>query len=463
LNPDLLKIRNSRLFKQLPERAFKKAQKYIKIRSHLKAEDVLTLDPRNTWRNYFGYVVEGKVLFLTTEDKPVGLAVKDEFYLGRPFKLGDHSVHKLVAATDHCLVVYIPKEIVEILSSASSSYAEMIEEIYDSIFERSELMAGDVQGAKHYKEWLESTDQQKTLASWLGQLEKKRQSVLSKLKKEKRARIQTRALWLLALGVTGTLALEAFLRMGIFSWAPSLFFMTEVGEFEPGSEFNINIGIVGVCLLVGSNVHSLSKLAIRRFKWKINYQSSVRIHIFMGIVGTIFILFHTAGYMKGLNVAHLAVYFMLATILSGLIGQLISSQIPRSIQGEKVKLSVLKKDMGKLREKTKLLMEEDIYKTSTHIIVPHVPRSFWKRILFSPSLWWRQRRLRSELARLGLTKATAELGSQLLIDQFKLEQKVKNLEVANVFFRRWMWIHQPFAYILYIFAALHIVIVTWLA
>jgi hypothetical protein len=460
LNPDLLKIRNSRFFRDLPDRAFEKAQKYIKIRSHLKAEDVLVFQENNPWKKYFGYVIEGKVLFLSKGEKPVGLAVKDEFFLGRSFKIGEHLVEKLVAASPHALVVYIPKEIVEILSSNSERFSEMIEEIYDSIFERSELMASDMQGVKQYREWLQAADQQESLSNWLAQLEKKRDALQKKTEKERRAKRQLAALWALAFGCTLILAVESFARLGIFSWAPSLWFVDELGEFNPGSDFNVAIGIVGIVLLVLSNIHTVTKIGIRKWKWKVNYQASVRVHMFMGLVGAIFVLFHTAGYMKGVNVAHLGVYAMLATIISGLIGQLISSQIPRSIQGEKKKISSIKQEMEKLQQKASLLMEDDVFSRSPGGDSANV--SLWKAVLFSPTLWFQQRKIRRELSRLGLGKASAELGSQLLLEKAQLDQKVKSLEVANIFFKRWMWIHQPLAYVLYFFAFFHIIVVTLL-
>lgn len=460
MNPDLLKIRNSRFFKDLPDRAFERAQSYIKIRSHLKSEPVLDFSQGSPWKKYFGYVIEGKVLFLGERDKPVGLAVKDEFFLGRSFKIGDHAVQKLVAASPHALVVYIPKEIVEILSSNSERFSEMIEEIYDSIFERSELMASDIQGAKQYQEWLNAVDQQKTLATWLGSLEKKRAKVAEKAKKEKKSKRQVAVLWSIAFFSTLLLAVESFARLKMLAWAPSLLFVEELGEFSPGSDFNVWLGIIGIVLMVLSNVHTFSKWAIRKLKWKINYQNSVRLHMFLGLVGAIFVLFHTAGYMKGVNVAHLGVYALVATIISGLIGQLISSQIPRSIQGEKKKVSSLQKEIEKLQQKASLLMEDGVFRSSSSAGDAKI--SFWKMTLFSPSLWFRQRKMKRELSQLGLSQQSAELGSQLLLERVQLEQKIKSLEVANIFFKRWMWIHQPLAYVLYFFAFFHIIIVTLL-
>ncbi|TVQ79295.1 MAG: hypothetical protein EA369_05025 [Bradymonadales bacterium] len=462
MNPDLLRIRNSRFFRDLPERAFSRAQKYLRIRSHSKAETVIDFKTDSSWRNYFGYVIRGKVLFLTKDEKPIGLAVKDEFFLGRAFKIGDYQVDRLIAASENCLLVYIPKEIVEILSQNSQNFSEMIEEIYDSIFERSELIASDTEGLKHYQEWLTSSGTQRSISSWLGELEKKRESLAEKQKKKRRSQQWVALMWSgLFLG-TLILAIESFARLKIFSWAPSLLFLSELGEFHPGSEFNVTIGIVGICLLVLSNVHSFTKLAIRKLHWKINYQNSVRLHMFLGSLGAVFVLFHSAGYLEGYNVAHLGVYAMVATIISGLIGQLISAQIPRSLQGERRKVSSIHQEIQKLERKASLLLEEDVFKTSAQLFAPKKPPNLWGMILFSPSLWFRHKRIKMELARLGLSQESAALGGQLILDQIQLEQKIRSLEVANIFFKRWMWIHQPLAYLMYFFAFAHIIIVTFL-
>jgi len=458
LNADLQKLRDSRLFKKLPDRAFDRVLKHIKIRNYERGEEVIRPSSSNEFAKYFGYVLRGRVIYLTKEAKPVGMSFTDELFVGRSFTIEDQSVARIVSGYEHTLVVFIPREIIGTLSSASRNFSEIIEEIYEAIFERAELIAQDAKGAQHFDEWIKD-DGNKTLTSWLGELEKKKKAGEEKKKKERKDRRYEYVLWLVGCATFLIAAWEAAARIYLWPYSPTQFVTGELGPYDKQAEFNIWMGIFGYALLLLTNLHTFVKMAIRKLKWKLNFKHSSQLHIFFGIVGGLLVLIHTAGHLRGQNVAHYAIYFMTVVLISGLVGQIISSRIPRTISGDKMKLNNILKEQDKLKKKAELLMDDQQFKTSVDLMARPLPKSFWINLFSAPLLWFRSRKIKRALKGLGLGPDAAGLAASLLAKEFELRQKIRSLEVANIFFKRWMWIHIPMAYLLYLTGAIHVFLV----
>ncbi len=459
MNPDLQKLRDSRLFKKLPDRAFEKLVKHIKVRSFERGEEVLRPGPNSDFSKHFGYVVRGRVVFLTKEAKPVGMAFQDELFLGRAFSIEDQAVHRIVSAYSSCFVVFLPREVIEQLSSVSRNFAEMIEEIYETIFERAELIAGDPQGEEHFEQWIKSDGSEKTLTAWLGELEKKKRALEEKQRKRRKEERFENILWVLGILAFGAAAWEAAARIYQWPLSPLYFLTQEIGPYGKQAHFNIWMGIIGFILLLSTSIHTAVKFAIRKLKLKLSYKASSQLHIFFGILGGLLVLIHTAGHLQGQNIAHFAVYFMLVVLISGLVGQLISSRIPKTISGDKMKLNTILKDQEKLKKKAELLMDDQQFRTSVDLMSQPLPNSFWANLLSAPLIWIRSRKIKRALRSLGLGQDAAGLAASLIAKEFELRQKIRSLEVANIFFKRWMWIHIPMAYLLYTAGALHIFLV----
>lgn len=463
MNADLQKLRDSRLFRNLPDRAFERVKQYIKVRAFEKGELVQDFRTDKTWQLYFGYVLSGQVLFLGKDDKPLGLAFQDEFFLGRAFSMGEHRVEQLLSAHAYTLVVYIRKEVFEVLASASQDFAQVLEDIYDSIYERAEMMLADIKGVKAVKEWIKAASTDETLSAWIVQIEKKREQIAQKKQRERKERLRILSLWSSAAVIAALVCLETYANIKNIPLSLTYILTGSFAEFDPGSNFNIALGIIGYILIVSTNLHTFFKWSIRKLKWKINYKLSSQLHMIFGVLGAFFILFHSAFHIEGGNIAHYALYAIFVGIMSGVVGQVISSQIPKSIRGEKLKLDSLQKEQAKLKQQAELLMDDHQYKTSVALMAKPVSSSFWGALFGIPRLWIRQRRIRHALKSLGMGRESAGLAAQLLAKEFRLRQKIRGLEIANQIFRRWMLIHKPFGYAVYILGTIHIIIVVFLA
>jgi hypothetical protein len=92
-----------------------------------------------------------------------------------------------------------------------------------------------------------------------------------------------------------------------------------------------------------------------------------------------------------------------------------------------------------------------------------VSNSFWGHIFAAPLLWWRSLKVKKALQGLGMGAQGASVAAALIREEVQLKQKIQFLEVANAALKRWLVIHKPIGYAIYILGALHIILVTVLA
>jgi len=461
VNADVDKIRKSRIFKSLPDRAFEKVLSVIKVRAFQNCEEVLNLSSNFEFTQYFGYVIQGRVLFLASDSKPLGLAIKDEFFLGRAFSLGGQSISRLMSAADGSLVIFIPKDIVSSLSKASDQFAETLEDMYESIFERSKLISQDANAAKTIQDWIVNPDGQKTLMNWVGVIEKKRLQAIEKRKKDQDLKSLMSKIWILMGAFLFAITVESFGRYWgtHHPFVHKLLPYFELDRFEPGTRWNILLGSLGYFFLVLTLFHSLVKWGIRKRKWKISFPLSQQLHIFFGVAGSYLVVLHTGFHMSGANIAYWALYAVLIGLFTGFVGQFISSQVPTTIRGEKLKLDAMKAEQQKLQQKAEMLLNsQQMYKTSVLLISKGVSNSFWGNLFQSPLLFLRAIRVRSELQNLGLGSQGAAVAAELIRREFQIKQKIRFLESANMALKKWLVVHKPVGYAIYGLGLIHMIL-----
>ncbi len=462
MNADIDKIRRTRLCKNLPERAFEKLISLIKIRVFQNGEDVLQYGRDREFEKHFGYVIQGRVLFLAADSKPLGVVIKDEFFLGRSFSLNDTPVHRVIAAAEGTLVFFFPKEVFSSLSQANHDYAEMLEEIYESIFERAKLIGKDPTAPKTIQDWIVSPDQGKTLSDWVGVIEKKRLQGLEKKAKDSRQRAKLVGIWTIVLMFAGVLTYESLLRHWErgYSWIEKWIPYFRLEEFQPGTRWNIFLGIAGFSFVILTMGHTLVKMGIRKWHWKVNFQMSQQIHLMFGILGSYLIVLHVAFGVSGVNIAYWAYYAVMISVFTGFVGHFISSQIPTSIRGEKLRLDSLKGEQQKLQQKAEMLLHDDqLYKTSVIMISQGVPSNFWANLIQGPLLFLKARQVQSSLEDLGMGSRGAKVAADLIRKEFQMRQKIKFLEFSNAALKRWLLIHKPIAYCAYALGFVHVILV----
>jgi signal-transduction protein with cAMP-binding, CBS, and nucleotidyltransferase domain len=171
---DLDKIRTAKIFKKLPERAFSKVIEKSQIRGFSKNETTIANLTDGEFKNSFGYIISGRVIFLDEENLPLGYALKDEFYLVRPFLLEGEEVKKVLSADDSTIILYIPKDVMEQLAEASTLISKRLSSVYEVVTERSGLIVKTIKSFPALLKNLKTLNlEDDSVDNWIGAIEKK--------------------------------------------------------------------------------------------------------------------------------------------------------------------------------------------------------------------------------------------------------------------------------------------------
>ncbi len=117
-------------------------------------------------------------------------------------------------------------------------------------------------------------------------------------------------------------------------------------DFRPGCEFAVDLGYIGTALMITG----LAYVWRRRMPFMRNV-GSLRAwfdwHVLSGVIGPMFILLHSVGRLD--NWVSIAFWSMIATVMSGLLGRYLTTQLPQAASSATVETLEVDRQMGKLR------------------------------------------------------------------------------------------------------------------
>ncbi len=239
-------------------------------------------------------------------------------------------------------------------------------------------------------------------------------------------------------------------------------------EFRPAGTRGLMYGYAGAGMLVLMLIYSVRKRT-KLLGRKISLRSLLDFHIYLGVMGPLFIVLHTAFKVQGL--VAVAFWSMVAVAASGFFGRYLYLQIPRNIQGTELTIQELNGLMGDLTKQLRnrfelddagiiklegvtaryvtgfgggamraigLLLVDDLFR-------PFVRRRFVHEIMVAMPMPKRQLR---EFAKPAFTRAL-------------LQRRVALLAQVQQTFHYWHVIHKPFAILMYIIMMVHISVVVW--
>lgn len=227
--------------------------------------------------------------------------------------------------------------------------------------------------------------------------------------------------------------------------------------FRPAGEWGLKFGILGSLMMTGLLVYSLRKRT-SVFSSKGKVKTWLNFHILCGIMGPLFITLHTSFKLDGL--VALSFWSMVAVAMSGVFGRYLYQQIPRTIRGNTISL---KECEARDKELLRLLEE--------HYGLTEAKRAQWARPqgkhpnsifamilqdLSAPFAWSKYRRQLASMTQLEPNRLEALF--QNAKELWVLEKRMHRLEKVQKIFHLWHVIHLPFAAIMYLVMAIHIVI-----
>ncbi|KAB2962665.1 MAG: hypothetical protein F9K18_09505 [Thermoanaerobaculia bacterium] len=231
-------------------------------------------------------------------------------------------------------------------------------------------------------------------------------------------------------------------------------------ELKPGGELGHWFGAGGLGAMIAMLSYSVRKrVPLLRRAGRLG--TWLDVHIFLGITGPLLIVLHSAFKVGGLIA--ISFWSMVAVATSGILGRFLYAQIPRGAAGDQLTLDEARRlDLeltGRLRREfgisdadlARLDAEEDggrqvrslLAELAGLLVAPIAARRRFARF----------RRHAPRLPRL----VAARLG-RAVRQRALLHQRLRLWRRVHELFHYWHVFHKPFAVLMYLFAALHVVV-----
>ncbi|MBM4165516.1 MAG: hypothetical protein FJ218_01110 [Ignavibacteria bacterium] len=234
--------------------------------------------------------------------------------------------------------------------------------------------------------------------------------------------------------------------------------------WKPTGFIGHGLGFLGTAMIIlGVSTYSSRKRIRAISSWgKISYW--LEFHIFLCLVGPIFIVYHTTFKFGG--IVAVSFWSMTAVMLSGIVGRYLYVQIPKNIRGVEMTIEELLNEnfifTKRLREEYKI--SEELFKRMEIVVSLAREKSQTLLGVFEEFfLKGSQRRNVLQLLQHELVKAnisTHEIKNIVSLTRKKiiLEQRIALLEGTRKLFHYWHVIHLPFTIVMFIILAIHIIV-----
>ncbi len=237
---------------------------------------------------------------------------------------------------------------------------------------------------------------------------------------------------------------------------------------EPKGYLGHGLGIAGTLMMItGVSVYMIRKRVRLFFRWGL-LKHWLEFHIFLCVVGPVFVLYHTAFKFGGL--VSVSFWSMAAVVFSGVIGRFIYTKIPRSISGNELDtagiLKMQREHTIKLKENYNLTGEvfnEIEAAANAGGNAPKGVASSLLSIVTDPFL------IRATLSKLKKKLVSSGVTDKELLrgiistarEKISLDRKNRVLKQMHKLFRYWHIFHLPFAIAMFVIMLIHVGVTVW--
>jgi hypothetical protein len=275
----------------------------------------------------------------------------------------------------------------------------------------------------------------------------------------------------LVLSALASLVLVAVVLVGLGGWR---YYRTPLAErgyapahevLDPSGSAGLAFGITGSALMLVMQAYSLRK------KWKRlgtlgKLPRWLEFHIFCGIVGPVFITFHTSFKFNG--IVSVAYWSMLLVVASGFVGRYLFVRIPKSIRGQELSFAEVEQAAVDLRSR---LLETSLPPALMNLVDAFEARALpakgkatgWLGIIFGDlRLRFQIAGLRRQVRHAGVAPALLHQAIDLVAERAVLLRRLTYLKKTKKLFEMWHVFHRPLAYVMLVIVAIHIATVVYL-
>jgi hypothetical protein len=220
---------------------------------------------------------------------------------------------------------------------------------------------------------------------------------------------------------------------------------------KPSGYLGHGLGIAGSVMIVAGVALYMARKRFRKLARWGYLKHWLEFHIFLCVLGPVFIVFHTSFKFGG--IVAISFWSMVAVVLSGVIGRFIYIQIPRSVEGRELSLNEINvmKNEGNI---SGLLPDAFINRPD------YSDKGFFSRLIsgyrYDKVIF---RKLKKDLKKQGLTKVKYRRACKLLRNEITLNRRIDMLVSMRNLMEYWHVAHLPFAMAMLIVMVIHVVVV----
>jgi len=237
-------------------------------------------------------------------------------------------------------------------------------------------------------------------------------------------------------------------------------FLSNYQEMKPSGIYSHGLGILGTLMII-TGVVAYSTRKRMKSLWKLGKISHwLEFHIFLCLLGPIFIIYHTT--FKASGIAAISLWTMTAVAISGILGRFLYTFIPRNLNGNEL-------SMEELNSKLQELNGQLASSPSGNEAVQLIDSAFSavrkpKNLSEAFASYFRLRRLSSKIRRQlrhlfsenRLPHDTVEQLISIASLRVSLLRQSYILHYVGKAFYYWHVIHLPFSIIMFLTLAAHI-------
>ncbi len=235
----------------------------------------------------------------------------------------------------------------------------------------------------------------------------------------------------------------------------------EFRTLKPAGSLGLWFGVAGALMMTSLLLYSLRKRT-KLFGGLFRLKYWLDVHIFMGIMGPLFILLHTSLKLNGL--VAVSFWAMVAVAASGVFGRYLYIQIPRNLRGEALSSADLEAQIAELGQlphgdelspESRSELKRFLERESQSGGVVSIGAMIWSDLRRA----LRPRRLeKAVVARFGLSVEGARALLAAVDEKALLQRRANRLRKVQRMFHMWHVIHRPFALVMYLIMLIHIVV-----
>jgi hypothetical protein len=252
-----------------------------------------------------------------------------------------------------------------------------------------------------------------------------------------------------------------------FFWSGHDFYVTPLSQrahhegywrFKPGGSLGQPLGVAGSAMMLLLLLYSVRK-RVGLLRGLGPLSRWLDIHIFLGVIGPLFVVLHSSFKVQGL--VALSFWSMIAVALSGVLGRYLYLQIPRTRAGDELTLAeILEEDRALSARLTALGLDARLLRHLDDITSPPerrgLPNAFFGLLGADLVLAPRLRAFARECR--GLPAAAHDELLRLARAKALVRRRIVFWDALHRLFHHWHVVHKPFAVVMYVFMAVHVVV-----